>query len=375
MQFINYLCNNKVVLSLVDVKNQGKYIIGGIKMSTFFGLLGVLLFFIGIIYLIISFFRKKDKIKNALIIIISGVAIFFIALAFSPSSDSSDATTESSETSNSVTNKLTVYKTKITSVKENDNHDWVIKGTIKAPNGTKIGVINPDSSDPSQLGSESTEAASWAKSHGEQFTVIADPIDLVDGDEKAGQKIKVIVFGLSNYNKKWEDSFLTKKALNKVENLAKYQTLTVSNGQESYYKSLDSSSDSSSKEDAETPEQHRADNLPKNVLYGYRDSSNSEKNKIGGYKISDRDYVRFWTNDDDIIISMKLDFRNVPLMVDDPDNKDYITDNTAEDATQTQDLGDDKYIYHSNKYNLDYQVDFQKNSAGDITLIMIYPKQ
>lgn len=345
-------------------------------MSAFFGLLGVLLFFIGIIYLIISFFRKKSKNSYALIIVISGIALFFIAFAFSPSSDTNttdDVTSKANKTSK--TDKLQVYSTKVTSIKENDNHDWTIKGTTKAPNGTKIGVINPDSSEPSQLGSESTEAASWAKSHGGHFTVIANPIDLVDGDEKAGQKIKVIVFGLSNYNKKWEDSFLTKKALNKVENLAKYQTLTVSNGQESYYKSLDSSSDSSSKEDAETPEQQRADNLPKNVLYGYRDSSNSEKNKIGGYKISDRDYVRFWTNDDDIITSMKLDFRNVPLMANDPDNKDYITDNTAEDATQTQDLGDDKYIYHSNKYNLDYQVDFQKNSAGDITLIMIYPKQ
>lgn len=139
--------------------------------------------------------------------------------------------------------------------------------------------------------------------------------------------------------------------------------------------SASSSSSGSSLKQIKDQDKILAEKLPKNVLHGYRDKSDSKKNNSGGWVIKSRDYVRFWTNDKGIIQSIKLDFRDMPLMANDPDNDEYITDNTAKDATQTQDLGENKYIYHSNKYNLDYQVDFQKNSVGDITLIMIYPKQ
>lgn len=132
---------------------------------------------------------------------------------------------------------------------------------------------------------------------------------------------------------------------------------------------------SSSEEPAKSQDEIIAEKLPNNVLYGYRDESDSKKNSNGGWVIEGRDYVRFWTNDKGIIESMKLDFKDFPLMADDPDNEEYITDNTAEDAVKTVSLGDDKYIYHSNKYDLDYQIHFVKNSNGDISFIQIFPKQ
>jgi hypothetical protein len=139
--------------------------------------------------------------------------------------------------------------------------------------------------------------------------------------------------------------------------------------------SSSNSDSSSSSEQVKDQDKILAEKLPKNVLHGYRDKSDSKENSMGGWVIKSRDYVRFWTNDKGIITSMKLDFRDVPLMANDPDNDEYITDNTAEDAVKTSDLGNNKYLYHSAKYNLSYQIDFQKNDDGDITLISIFPEQ
>lgn len=140
--------------------------------------------------------------------------------------------------------------------------------------------------------------------------------------------------------------------------------------------SLESSNtSSSSSEQTKSQDELLAEKLPKNVLCGFRDKSDSKKNSMGGWVIKSRDYVRFWTNDQGIIQSMKLDFRDVPLMADDPDNEEYITDNTADDAAKISNLGNDKYLYHSDKYNLNYQIEFQTNDDGDITLITIFPEQ
>ncbi|HIY57927.1 MAG TPA: hypothetical protein H9829_06990 [Candidatus Tetragenococcus pullicola] len=141
-------------------------------------------------------------------------------------------------------------------------------------------------------------------------------------------------------------------------------------------KAKESSSTSSSKpkRQSKTKEIILAEKLPKNVLHGYRDKKDSKSNNTG-WIVKGRDYVHFWTNDKGIIQSMKLDFRDLPLMADDSGNEEYITDNTAKDATKVSDLGDNKYLYHSKKYNLNYQIDFQKNSAGDITQISIFPEQ
>lgn len=278
------------------------------------------------------------------------------------------------------THKNKIYSVDIKDVQEDDMHDWVVKGDTKAPNGAKIIITasNPNNRNYGDNNSESKALASWPKVDDKKAVALTDPIGLSDATtEKEGQKIKVLVFAVTNYASDWDSIEIPKRIVNKAKDNIKPYTLIVTKGQEKYSASLndDNSNSSSSNNTDENTEQKTADNLPKNVLYGYRDDSNSKEKDTTGYEIEDRDYVSFWTDDNNIITSMKLDFRDVPLMANDPDNNEYITDNTAEDATQSQNLGNDKYIYHSNKYNLDYQVNFQKNSDGDISMITIYPKQ
>ena len=278
------------------------------------------------------------------------------------------------------THKNKIYSVNVKGVQEDDMHDWVVKGNTKAPNDAKIIIIasNPNNINYGDNNSESKALASWPKVDDKKVVALADPIGLSDATiEKEGQKVKVLVFAVTNYASNWDSIEIPKRIVSKAKENIKPYTLTITKGQEKYAASLndDSSNSSSSSSADESREQKTADSLPKNVLYGYKDDANSKEKNTTGYEIEDRDYVSFWTDDNNIITSMKLDFRDVPLMANDPDNNEYITDNTAEDATQSQNLGNDKYIYHSNKYNLDYQVNFQKNSDGDISMITIYPKQ
>lgn len=291
--------------------------------------------------------------------------------------------------------KHKIYNVKIKSVSENDLGDWVVKGTSKAPDGTKI-VATPTKKKAFQSGytiSQSKKGGSYAKVRNHKFSakIQSGGVNNNKSEEQPGKQAKVLIFGISNYKRKFNNDHISKALVKKVQSkitpkkFGYTQKLVTANKKYGwgYYSDAvndvtgnsNSNASSSTSKNTEDQDELLAKKLPKNVLHGYRDKSDSKKNNMGGWVIKGRDYVRFWTNGKGIITSMKLDFRDVPLMADDPDNDEYITDNTAEDAVKTSDLGDNKYLYHSAKYNLSYQVDFQKNDDGDITLISIFPEQ
>lgn len=145
-----------------------------------------------------------------------------------------------------------LYSTKIGKVTEDSNNNWVLSGTSKAPNGAKIIVTpaNTESLDYKQVSAESKSLASWAKVENGKFTVLVDPVELIDGDESQGQTIKTIVFAISNYNKAWTKSQISGKIASTAKKNFNTKVLTVSSKQASYYSSLgkDSSSSSTSSE-------------------------------------------------------------------------------------------------------------------------------
>lgn len=127
------------------------------------------------------------------------------------------------------------------------------------------------------------------------------------------------------------------------------------------------------KEAAKTDEEKTADKLEKNVLFGYLDKDKAKKVNSSYYQLKDYDYAHVGIGDHNIIKSVKLDFRDTPLM-----NKDeaveYVQSFTSDDATKASERDDKSDYFHSNKTGLDYLVKYESNSDG-IIYILIYPKQ
>lgn len=131
-----------------------------------------------------------------------------------------------------------------------------------------------------------------------------------------------------------------------------------------------SSAETSSSTKAKSSQEELADKLPKNVEYGYIDKSDFTKETM--YHSKEFDYVYVSTGDHDIIKTVKLDFKDLPLASLD-DALEYIQDWTSRD-TQLQSKVDDRtYIYHSASLNLDYEIKLVINSQGEITRVSIFP--
>lgn len=131
-----------------------------------------------------------------------------------------------------------------------------------------------------------------------------------------------------------------------------------------------SSAETSSSTKAKSSQEELADKLPKNVEYGYIDKSDFTKETM--YHSKEFDYVYVSTGDHDIIKTVKLDFKDLPLASLD-DALEYIQDWTSRD-TQLQSKVDDRtYIYHSASLNLDYKIKLVINSQGEITRVSIFP--
>lgn len=127
------------------------------------------------------------------------------------------------------------------------------------------------------------------------------------------------------------------------------------------------------KEAAKTDEEKTADKLEKNVLFGYLDKNKATEVNSSYYQLKDFDYAHVGIGDHDIIKSVKLDFKDTPLM-----NKDeaveYVQSFTADDATKASERDGKSDYFHSNKTGLDYLVRYTTNDDG-ISLVLIYPKQ
>lgn len=195
---------------------------------------------------------------------ILGSALAFIMLLGGCSSGASSSTVQK-------VGSHKIYTTKVNKIKENETHDWVLSGTTKAPNGAKI-IVTPSDSDSINYGevaAESTALASWAKVKNGKFTVIVDPLVLTAEKEKAGKKIKAEVFAISNYNKSWTSSSVSKKIVSAAKKNSKSISLTISSKQEKYYKSLNSKSSSDSSDSSSVSSSSSSSNSSSDDLSSY----------------------------------------------------------------------------------------------------------
>lgn len=146
-----------------------------------------------------------------------------------------------------------VYDTKITKVTTDDTGDWTIKGTTKAPSGTKVyatTAVKSDESYGTNSGSN-LDQTTWSKVKNGKFTISVEPLTLSDSTSyKAGKKFKVYIFAAKGGIKSFIDSNSTKplsnKSMQKVSKTATKRTLVLTKSQVKYLNSLDSNSSASS---------------------------------------------------------------------------------------------------------------------------------
>ncbi len=104
--------------------------------------------------------------------------------------------------------------------------------------------------------------------------------------------------------------------------------------------------------------------------YGYIDKSDFIKETM--YHSKEFDYVYVSTGDHNIIKTVKLDFKDLPLASLD-DALEYIQDWTSHDAQLQSKVDDRTYIYHSASLNLNYEIKLVINNQGEITRVSIFP--
>ena len=187
-----------------------------------------------------------------------------------------------------------IHDTKITSVKASDNSDWVIKGTTKAPSGTKIYAITAKKHglDHGINAASDEDEIKWARVKHGKFTAYVEPLSL-DGSSsfKVDEKYKIYVFaakgGIKSYIKSNTTKPLSKKSVNKVAKKATKKTLTLTASQAKYIESLDSddgeednSSSSTENSDTQGATKNQLDALEQAKSY----SSTMFMSKQGIYK-------------------------------------------------------------------------------------------
>lgn len=168
------------------------------------------------------------------------------------------------------------------------------------------------------------------------------------------------------------DSENAKESSSKVEaNRKESESIAASKSAQS---AISESQESTVSENSQkSDEELIADKLEKNVIFGYLNKTRAKKVSSSYYQLKDFDYAHVGIGDHNIIKSIKLDFKDTPLM-----NKDeaveYVQSFTADDATKVSERDDKSDYFHSNKTGLDYLVKYESNSDG-IIYILIYPKQ
>ncbi|MBN7275551.1 hypothetical protein GNF18_10400 [Ligilactobacillus pobuzihii] len=133
-----------------------------------------------------------------------------------------------------------IYKTDVTKVMEDGLHNWILVGKTDAPDGSKI-IVTPADTNNSEYGameSESESGGSWAVVKKGTFAASVAPAT-TSTSQKQGVKTKVLVFAISNYDKKWNFYQLPKRMLKKVNRTLEAETLTITKSQERFYNSLD----------------------------------------------------------------------------------------------------------------------------------------
>lgn len=164
-------------------------------------------------------------------------ALIVIVLIISLSHGLGNGTAESKKVGN-----YQIYKVKVTSIKRDSYHNWLVRGTTSAPNGAKIMVTPYDETSLmyGELSSESPTLASWEKVNNGKFAVLADPVGLTNAvNPSAGSRTKVSIFAITNYHKPWTEPSVSKRIV-RAANSFGYTHLTVDSNMANYIKSLGS---------------------------------------------------------------------------------------------------------------------------------------
>lgn len=152
---------------------------------------------------------------------------------------------------NKITSKNNdIYKVDVTKVTSDDG-DWIIEGTTKAPDGSRIIATSPSDMATGE-NTATTEDDSSVKVEDGKFTTYIDPIDVMDTDNaKKGKKAKLYLFAVTNYKKK-NDDMIPKRLLKTYKSNFDLIDLSLSSKQAKYFNDLGSDVDKDTDESINT---------------------------------------------------------------------------------------------------------------------------
>lgn len=152
---------------------------------------------------------------------------------------------------NKITSKNNdIYKVDVTKV-TSDNGDWIVEGTTKAPDGSRIIATSPSDMATGE-NTATTEDDSSVKVEDGKFTTHIDPIDVMDTDNaKKGKKAKLYLFAVTNYKKK-NDDMIPKRLLKTYKSNFDLIDLSLSSKQAKYFNDLGSDVDKDTDESINT---------------------------------------------------------------------------------------------------------------------------
>lgn len=143
---------------------------------------------------------------------------------------------------NKITSKNNdIYKVDVTKVNSDDG-DWIVEGTTKAPDGSRIIATSPSDMATGE-NTATTEDDSSVKVEDGKFTTHINPIDVMDtNNAKKGKKAKLYLFAVTNYKKK-NDDMIPKRLLKTYKSNFDLIDLSLSSKQAKYLNDLGSDVD------------------------------------------------------------------------------------------------------------------------------------
>lgn len=152
---------------------------------------------------------------------------------------------------NKITSKNNdIYKVDVTKVTSDDG-DWIVEGTTKAPDGSRIIATSPSDMATGE-NTATAEDDSSVKVEDGKFTTHIDPIDVMDTDNaKKGKKAKLYLFAVTNYKKK-NDDMIPKRLLKTYKSNFDLIDLSLSSKQAKYFNDLGSDVDKDTDESIKT---------------------------------------------------------------------------------------------------------------------------
>ncbi|MGQ2284373.1 hypothetical protein [Leuconostoc pseudomesenteroides] len=167
-------------------------------------------------------------------IIIFLLSIFVSFSAFNTVNSNVDAST--------FLTKHKLYKVKITSVKTDDKAKWIIKGTSKAPTGTKIYATTADKQNANYgiNAAQSTKNKTWATMNHGKFSLAIDPHVLKNATNyQMNQHFKVYLFAVSKLKSSWANSnAIAPSVMHDIASKASSKKLKYTKSQSTYYQNL-----------------------------------------------------------------------------------------------------------------------------------------